>query len=967
MQVPVLNSSEISYFGVKVTVDLFNRKMIFDTSELTTFLNSPAGFDCSIAFGVKDSDGLWLTGIDWSDKSAVWSSPQITDASIESSYEFKLFDNYPFLFQEYKIYAGIQDSLGNKTYLEFPVKKVCKPNDFTDYGYVFGNIDLKADCNNQLITVNDYTNTTYLEKEPTSIDRNGTLYYPRGTVADLNFTNTPFTNNAVYTGTYTISNDVIADYDLGNDFFVQVRYVVDNVDFAIRCGNVMAEVICCLDELQKKYEKNCDNAIGKQAFADMQKVIFPMMSGFSAELRGQDASMYAKKIQEILKCDCGCNGVKKIAAKPVNPLIYNIVVNGGGDVVVTPTVVGNTKTFTVTSKIYEIVKADNLDLAWSITLDTTVANTVKYKIAFDYKLMANYILTQIGNDNALLTQFNSLVINNGANIDLSNLDGKCVIDLSSTNFFLTQKFAQAQTVVKNILVGSTTYSAPPYLFIGNPTGIENWLNGVSPNIGTFSASFNSSINGSFSSILSNANFNDLVSVTYTTSSGDVTVPFQKTNVSLVAFLQALVDYLCELSALDITLGINTTLCSINSLGQVVSTEYPSTTLLSEFNTQLAAITCSFAEKIASISGIDCTSIKKLFPSNIAIMQDTDYVLGTKGGFCSRIGIVELIKRGLYYLQFDQEGIDLVCYLNSLCNGGKVCEQFSLYEISKSEHSPADDSFDLNVTFAHPSAISVDITYARVDNTSTPVYTTINTLIGTSPYTINNLPQGTYNVGIKPIYADGRLCNYTYLQTENCEGVSSFGTALSNSGGVDYIDVTYAATSPKVRVKVSYPNGGFNTYIYNNGDVISIALPSNIYGNFTVTIQPLCNETTGWYGQESNPSIVTLASPNGGRFIATNDTSAGLLLRNVFGVGGVVYSAQIGTLAAGEIGSANYTAFSGVIQVVLTGTYSLASQLRLNVGGVDVETLPVAATGAFNFTTNSYDGVQNIIITLEEIL
>ena len=52
---------------------------------------------------------------------------------------------------------------------------------------------------------------------------------------------------------------------------------------------------------------------------------------------------------------------------------------------------------------------------------------------------------------------------------------------------------------------------------------------------------------------------------------------------------------------------------------------------------------------------------------------------------------------------------------------------------------------------------------------------------------------------------------------------------------------------------------------------------------------------------------------------------------------------------------------------LTGTYSVASQLRLNVGGVDVKTLPVAATGSFDFTTNSYDGVQNIIITLEEIL
>ena len=191
------------------------------------------GKGCSVAFGVQDSDGGWLTDIDWEDKTAVWAAPQIPDASLDTYYELSLFNNYGLMFQSYKIYAGIKDSNDVITYLEFPIKKVCKPNGFTDKGYVDGIFSLISDCNNQTLTVSEDTVMTYLDNEPISKVCSGTLYYPRGTVADLAFTKTPFTNNVLYTGTYTIASTTTASFDEDDDFYVQVKYVTENIDYAV--------------------------------------------------------------------------------------------------------------------------------------------------------------------------------------------------------------------------------------------------------------------------------------------------------------------------------------------------------------------------------------------------------------------------------------------------------------------------------------------------------------------------------------------------------------------------------------------------------------------------------------------------------------------------------------------------------------------------------------------------------------
>jgi hypothetical protein len=446
-----VNSTDISLFSAVVTLDILNRTMTFDLSA-TEFLNSPAGTGCSAAFEVQDQNGVTLAAIDWTD-------PQIPNLAVTTTYTLDLsYINYNFLFTAYKITAAIRDTDNKIFYLYFPVKKICIPSGFNDFGYVDGIFIVNADCSNAVLTVKEATNFTYNNLSPDTTATDGTLYYPLGTIAAIPFAKTPFSNNVVFTGTYKIDNSTTATYDLSDGFFVVVAYVTKN-EFTFSCEKSMVDVLCCISDTQKAYEANCDNARGTRYFQQLQKVSIPLMVGLAKEQGGVDASGEAAQIRKILNCDCGRGAIKHVQQDPVNPTVYDIVINGVGGTNVTTNITGSTKSFVVSSNTYVVGKKDTGDLAFTITVDTSTAYTVKYLIKFNYGVMANYILTAISSDSTLLTQLNSLVTAT-SNIDLRNLDGSCIIDMSDNNYFFTFRVPSINTIVTNIVINGATYNAP---------------------------------------------------------------------------------------------------------------------------------------------------------------------------------------------------------------------------------------------------------------------------------------------------------------------------------------------------------------------------------------------------------------------------------------------------------------------------------------------------------------------------
>ncbi len=166
------------------------------------------------------------------------------------------------------------------------------------------------------------------------------------------------------------------------------------------------------------------------------------------------------------------------------------------------------------------------------------------------------------------------------------------------------------------------------------------------------------------------------------------------------------------------------------------------------------------------------------------------------------------------------------------------------------------TINIIITLVHPAAISNTIRVSRVDNTSTPVYTTYANVTA-NPFILNNLPNGQYFIGAKPNYADGRSCAEVSQTTPACTGINSFSAV---EDGSDFV-VSYSVTSglPAVRVNIQYPNGGTFSGAYSaTGVDITIPKPPGVTGDFSLTITPCCDEDTGFFGVPSAPVIITVA-------------------------------------------------------------------------------------------------------------
>lgn len=626
----VINSFNINTFSFTVKFDIQNKTVTFDASASTYNNNSGQGLLYVLAqsYSLVDQDGVELAVIDFTNPAnyVIPSTTQIFTVDLSSL-------NYAFLFQTYKIIGAIKDADGT-VYQTTPLyKNVCQPTGFTETGYVSGMFNVIADCVNNTLSVKEITVLVYNGKTPSTTTKSGTLYYPTGTINPVAFTGTPFSNNVVYTGQYSIVNNTIGEYDLGDGVLVDVTYYTNNV-FDIICGSKMSDLNCCLQAIEKTAISQCDNAIGQAAKQQLADVSMYYMLGVSKEINGQDSTFEYEYIKKYLSCNCGVASIQQNEQSPINPSVYNILVVGTNGTGVAGSVIGSTQKFTVSSNVYQIAKGNTGDLAFTLQIDNSVSGITKTIITFNYAVMAGYILTAIGNSNTLISQLNALVTAT-TNIDLSNLNGKCIIDLSSINYFLSQLMPSGFAIVDSIIIGSTTYNAPAALFINNTAGIESWLNGLA--LGIFSSSYSVAQNGAYINIVTNGNANNPVSVTFNVNNSPLVVTFQKTNTSLISLLQAVIDYLCQLSSLKVALGNNLKICSFDYSGNVITTSLITTNSQNDFNSAAAAAICNIADRINTLTGITCSKVTSLFQDYPnASFGVNDRFLSVVGGNCTSL-------------------------------------------------------------------------------------------------------------------------------------------------------------------------------------------------------------------------------------------------------------------------------------------------------------------------------------------
>lgn len=269
------------------------------------------------------------------------------------------------------------------------------------------------------------------------------------------------------------------------------------------------------------------------------------------------------------------------------------------------------------------------------------------------------------------------------------------------------------------------------------------------------------------------------------------------------------------------------------------------------------------------------------------------------------------------------------------------------------------TINLTISLNQTGAISHRIRYARIDNTLNPTFVTVSPDVPNTPnlvYTIaENVQNGQYRIGYKAIYSDLRECDEQFTDTPACDSLISINAYLDGNN----IIVQYLAPSdaPKVRITISYPNGGSYTANYvNNGNDIPIALPNNVFGDFIVTGQSVCDEESGFY---SAPSSQVTVTRNENTVIISNQTSL-LTVTNVTGLTGFTLGSSV---SPSGTSNGTHDAFTG--QIVLTLTSSgvfTGNYANLLLNGTMIQCIDITS-GTATFNSASFGASDVIQITL----
>jgi hypothetical protein len=994
-----VNTGTITTFGWSANVDIYNRRITFN---LLPFTVGPNLTNRPVSFSVVDQDGVTLASINWT-------TPQIANAAATTSWVLDLSSvNFPFLFQTYAIYAAIQDAGGQVYQTNTIYATICQPTDLTDQGYVPGCFQISPDCINNVLTVQEITALVYNGLQPQSVTKTGNIYYPVGTISAVAFALTPFSNNVVYTGQYSIQCTTVGTYAIGNDVYVLVSYITNNV-FPVTCANKMANILCCIQKVEQTYLKNCNNAIGANAKQQLSDISLFVMNGLLKEISGQDSQFEVDYIKKYLSCDCGSASLSQSEFTPINPAVTSIVLHGvGGTTIPAPTTTGNTQTYNIASNVYQIVKGNTGDLAFTITANTAISNTVQYIITFNYDTMAGYILTAIQNDPTLLSQLNSLITAAGSII---GLNGSCVINTSQVNYSLSQSIT-GSTLLVNVVINGNTYAAPANLFANNPTAVASWLNSLT--LGAFSAAVNTGI----LTILSVNNTN--VPATITFSSPGVTQAFQATSATLVQVLQAIINYLCNLTDLQIALANNLSLCTLDYNNNVVTTTYVSGTKQSAFNAAISNAICNICTRINTLIAFTCTKLQALFSDNpnAQFNYASDRFLSIVGGACTTMTGKQAALAVISAIQADSYTKSQFCAI--VCTTPGNCPDVSSVNTGIVSNTVL-GVYGITWTSVPTATQTVSVFY-RVHGTTTWFTSTNNLLIlpngnisGVSPYQIPGLMAGTtYDIWVQnncggtgfitqqstptgtvyttSVLLDSSLYHICGDAPVNVYSSVPFGVSVNLFTNVGLtIPVTgYTFVAPVSTAQIYNLNTstgvvgsltgnicGFGTagsYILGNSTAtICSGSPVTLYTNgafavggvlyldsglttpvtgYSYVVQNATNIIYNLNGSTGTIGASTGLSCSGNTVVVTMGALSGAQISNVTGIPGFVPSPAF-PLNPGGSSSGTHSSFTGVIQIQITGTPMFPGNVSLQVNGILIQCINITTAGTYTFGSRSY--------------
>ncbi len=939
----ISNSPDISLLKVCPTWNLAGNNPEIDLVNQSTGNNLG---NVSYTFVVKspsqtyilegDINNPLITGV-WTDYTLFSVTPNPDESPVPTDYTVapwpRPFGQIEWGPAPYSIEIIAKDSIGN-VYSYIIYQNICRPVGNTNLSrntFGVGAVTINLDCNTAQAFFENISNTSYQGEAGTQESSILKVLYPddQTTTQPAPFIVSDF-SSALVPITYDSDNyeyvyNGVWSYEFDNCSSVLIRYYMRK-RFAVTCNIDLCPLVCEVEKLVKQVEdSNCTNReeLNEKLLLINSKLNLAMIAKTQPAC-GIDLPALIEEIKIIGGFQCDCCSPSGI--QPYNGTIasgFNFqIIPVCGDITGQVAVNGNNIQFRLQDKTYIFKVCNTIQTsAFSVT-PSTQGCTRTYCLNVNMTTLANDILTTIQDNVTLVNLFNSIVSSGGSGSSNLYVDGKCIFKLTATcNYIWT--LSSIPTAPATALLNSiSTNNGPITLNFAfnqsNLPALATYLNSLG--IGTFVVT---NLGSGNIEITSDLNTNSLSAIFYTVSGSPTpsTISIDCTGfvpITANEAVQNIVDYICALEDNQLVSSQDYDICYIDPVSlKKVTITIDAGTPENELISQILDKQCDTVNYIMGLSRVDCAAIQNVFPSSPAVMQLSDFILGTKAGQCARINPVEL---GLAILQLGAYNTDFknaFCAFVTSCAQGLFCSPYTQLSIEVTDGSPA-NTIDIIVTFVHPDAVSNIIRYARIDNTSTPVYTTIpNVLPGDSPYTISGIDDGQYLVGITPIYADGRTCQEVLLNTGfPTNGFTAFSAYFDGTN----IIISYAAPAgmPQLRVNMNLPNGGFVSSLHTNTGVdITIAPPTGVYGNYSITLTAVYNQTTGYYGQTTAPVIVDITQPNNSTF--TNNTTNNLapvsVVSEVSGVFTVLFNVSQVDIGGGVVNF--YTAPNVYKTIVLT--------------------------------------------------
>jgi hypothetical protein len=975
----ITNSPDISSLSVQVTWDLSG------TNPVIRLVNQSTGNNLSnvswafVALSPTQT-AIHNGSINSPDIVGDWSTHVLNDQFPKPMNQIE-WSGLPYSFQ-----VIAKDSNGSVYTNPVQLATICRPFGNTQYSknsFGLASSDVTVKCQQARIFFQDTTYHSYQGLDGTQISSTLSVQFPIDETGQIP---SPFIIGQYSTALVPISysspnyqflQNEVYDYNLGNDSLVRIKYQLLST-FTVACNVDLQPLVCEINKLTDTViSGNCADVVEAQKKLGIIMSKFALVViGIQQPLTGVDVAKTVQEIIEIGNFDCNCCG-SPTGIIPVSSSIidgYNFVVNKlGGDVNGNFTINGSNITLNIGDVSYVVTvgstSPSSVNAAFSFTPSLSGDGFTKtYTLNVDGAILAQQILTTISESQSLINFFNTLITGTGAGGGQLIVDGGCIFSSGSAcdYTFLLEDIPLSPS---NALLGldlGTRQIPPSFAFnLNTLPALQSYLNGLG--YGTFTVA--NPVGTENVLITSHSNPNNINGILYKLTRNGSILHATMTKVctgfvpkSANEVVQSIIDYLCGITDAEVVTSQDYVINYIGASNTEESVTVPTGTNIANFIIELLDREADTISYILSLSKLNCANVQNLFPPSIAIMQDTDFLLGTKANDCARIYPVEfgtaMLNIGMYNLAF----MDALCKAVSACAGGYSCEPYTVLNVTTQQHSPSDNLMNITIQFTHPTAVKNTIRYARIDNTNTPTYITIpNVLAGDSPYVINDLPVGQYFVGMTPIYADGRTCSEIPNQTAPCTGINGFNLTKSNESFHIYIN--YQATCPYIKVIMSLPNSGTYENVYaNTGNPIDINI-QNLNGiqsgTYSISLQPCCNLTTGFFGNQTAQQLITIPVSNNSSFVnnsgsAMNDVS---LSSYADGISNVFNSASI----AGSGGSTPFYIADGfynsLVLNINTGTITSGS-LTTGTG-----TYVGALTGSHKITFSNINVVNGISINL----